>query len=506
MFRQVICVLACIHALAIAGRVQQRDVPTIWDDEALKDWATPIAALNLRPGHYSAAEYYAAPADNLQTYPVYQLDREPAGYWDRLQKAAPSPLVDASTIRTDADWITAGEHAFLALDTIEGRTANPAILGRVRSPGGLDGLPTLPDGSVLGLRWVVTKAGVQLSAGACINCHFQVRADKTLDVPGPAGPPPPGMPAFAPGALGPLPARLSTDAIRAFYLGEPPPIAIWRQFTVPWAPDPRVEGLRTAAPMDLRRTMTGATAGFGAFPRAHSSPFAPPKIPDLTLLRYYRYIDATGTHRLRGPEDLARYVALVTGADSMDFGSHRILTDAQRKMRVRSADEVLYAVARYLLSLEPPKNPEPQPPALVAAGKALFEEEGCVKCHAPPNYTSGKLTLAAGYEPPQDHPDTAWIDPRTVDTDPTLALKTRKGTGFYKIPSLRGVWRRPRLLHDASVGSLEEMFDRRRLEPTHAVGGSQGLGEPRRAIPGHRFGLFISPEEKKALLAFLRSL
>lgn len=505
MIRYIICVLACVHAVTIVGRVQS-EVPRIWVDEALKDWATPIAALKVRPGHYSAAEYYSAPSDNLQTYPVYQLDREPAGYWDQLRKHQPRPLVDAAAMRTPADWIAAGARAFLELDAIEGRTSNPAILDRVRGPGGLQGLPTLADGTVVGLRWVVTKAGVQLSAGACVNCHFQVRPDRTLDVPGPAGPPPPDLPGFAPGALGPLPASLATAAIQAFYLGEPPAMAIWRQFTVPWGPDPRVERLRTAPAAELRATMAGATAGFGMFPRAHASPYAAPKIPDLTLLRYYRYLDATGTHRLRGPEDVARYVALVTGADSMDFGPHRILTDEQRRMRVRSADEVLYAIGVYLLSLEPPKNPDPQPPALVAAGGSLFKEEGCIRCHTPPNYTSGKLTLAAGFEPPADHPDATWIEPRTVETDPTLALKTRKGTGFYKIPSLRGVWRRPRLLHDASVGSLEEMFDRGRLEPTHLVGGAKGLAEPRRAIPGHRFGLFISAEEKKALIAFLRSL
>lgn len=505
MIRQIVCILACVYALTIITRVQS-EVPRIWDDKALQEWATPVAGLNVRPGHYSAAEYYSAPADNLKTYPVYQLEREPAGYWDQLRNEEPRPLVDIATIRTRMDWLAAGERAFLQLDTIEGRTSNPAIIESVRSPGGLDGLPTLPDGSVLGLRWVVSRAGVQLSAGACVNCHFQVRADRTLDVPGPAGPPPSDMPAFAPGALGRLPASLATAAIRAFYLNEPPPTAIWRQFTVPWAADLRVERLRTAAPAELSTTMTGATAGFGAFPRAHSSPYAPPKIPDLTLLRYYRYMDATGTHRLRGPEDVARYVALVTGADSMDFGTHRILTDEQRRMRVRSADEVLYAIGLYLLSLEPPKNPDSQPAPLVAAGQELFEELGCVRCHIPPNYTSGKLTPAAGFEVPAGHPDAAWVEPRSVETDPALALKTRKATGFYKIPSLRGVWRRPRLLHDASVGSLEEMFDRGRLEPSHVVGGSRGLGEPRRAIPGHRFGLFISPEEKKALLAFLRSL
>ena len=95
---------------------------------------------------------------------------------------------------------------------------------------------------------------------------------------------------------------------------------------------------------------------------------------------------------------------------------------------------------------------------------------------------------------------------RGVTTDPGLAMKTRKGTGFYKVPSLRGVWYRPRLLHDGSVASLEEMFDPARLNPTHVPGGWKGPGVTQRAIPGHAFGLSLNAEDKSALLAFLRSL
>src|SRR5262245_21587189 len=65
------------------------------------------------------------------------------------------------------------------------------------------------------------------------------------------------------------------------------------------------------------------------------------------------------THRLRGPEDVARYAALINDADPMTFGTHRMLTDAQRKVKHRYADEVPYAIGVYLLSLEPPKNPNP---------------------------------------------------------------------------------------------------------------------------------------------------
>jgi hypothetical protein len=124
----------------------------------------------------------------------------------------------------------------------------------------------------------------------------------------------------------------------------------------------------------------------------------------------------------------------------------------------------------------------------------------------PPNYTSGKLTLAQGFKPSADHPNKADIVNISVGTDPGLAMKTRKGTGFYKIPSLRGIWYRPVLLHDGSVASLEEMFDPDRLKPDHVPGGWKGPGVTQRAIPGHPFGLALNAEDKEALLAFLRSL
>lgn len=40
--------------------------PRIWDDQALEDWATPIAALGFCRSHYTAAEDYAAPGEQPQ--------------------------------------------------------------------------------------------------------------------------------------------------------------------------------------------------------------------------------------------------------------------------------------------------------------------------------------------------------------------------------------------------------------------------------------------------------
>jgi cytochrome c peroxidase len=190
----------------------------------------------------------------------------------------------------------------------------------------------------------------------------------------------------------------------------------------------------------------------------------------------------------------------------MDFGPHRILSDEQRRVRIRYADDVLYAIGMYLMSLEPPKNTNPASSDMLKRGEEIFRREGCVNCHVPPNYTSGKLTLAQGWLPPSDHPYRDDIVPISVATDPGLSLKTRKGTGFYKIPSLRGVWYRPLLLHDGSLTSLEEMFDPARVNPGYAPTGWNPPGVTTRAVPGHTFGLTLNPDDKQALLAFLRSL
>jgi len=291
--------------------------------------------------------------------------------------------------------------------------------------------------------------------------------------------------------------------MQRFFEGDTVLTAAWRMWTVPWSPDERIDRLQNS-PAGDRPAL--AADDPGAFNRPHGSPYYTTKIPDLQILRYSRYLDATGTHRLRGPEDAARYAAFITGADPMDFGPHHILTDAQRRVRFRYTDEVLYAIGMYLMSLEPPNNPNRGAAELIVRGEQVFRREGCMNCHVPPNYTSGKLTLAQGWEPPANHPNRDDISSVSVGTDPGLALKTRKGTGFYKIPSLRGLWYRPRLLHDGSVASLEEMFDPARLLPGHVPGGWKGPGISTRSIPGHQFGLSLSTEDKTALLAFLRTL
>ncbi len=127
-------------------------------------------------------------------------------------------------------------------------------------------------------------------------------------------------------------------------------------------------------------------------------------------------------------------------------------------------------------------------------------------CHTPPLYTNNKLTRTDGFTPPKDVPTTLEILPISVGTDPGLAVKTRKGTGYYKVPSLKGARYRGHYLHHGAVASLEEMFDAERLKGTHVPGGWSPLGTKAWAIKGHEFGLHLTATEREQLIAFLKTL
>jgi hypothetical protein len=41
-------------------------IPQVWDETALADWATPVAGLNVRPTNMSASDYYSMAVENLR--------------------------------------------------------------------------------------------------------------------------------------------------------------------------------------------------------------------------------------------------------------------------------------------------------------------------------------------------------------------------------------------------------------------------------------------------------
>ena len=136
----------------------------------------------------------------------------------------------------------------------------------------------------------------------------------------------------------------------------------------------------------------------------------------------------------------------------------------------------------------------------------MFRRQGCAGCHPPPLYTNNMLTPVNGFVVPREHKVRYEILSGSVGTDPRLALQTRKGTGYYRVPSLKGVWYRGPFEHNGSVATLEDWFDSRRLRDDYVPTGFKGYRVKTRAVKGHEFGLHLAADEKRALIAFLNTL
>jgi CxxC motif-containing protein (DUF1111 family) len=190
-----------------------------------------------------------------------------------------------------------------------------------------------------------------------------------------------------------------------------------------------------------------------------------------------------------------RYAALNQGgADLASFGGFVPASEfagptLDPKAGFRYSDEQLFALVQFLTSLQPPPNPNPFD-QLAAAGKRVFDREGCAQCHTPPLYSNNKLTPAAGFQVPAEHRARYDILNVVVGTDRALTMQTRRGTGYYKVPSLRGVWYREYFGHGGASRTLEDWFDPARTQ----------------TVKGHEFGMKLSQHNRQALIAFLRTL
>jgi hypothetical protein len=249
----------------------------------------------------------------------------------------------------------------------------------------------------------------------------------------------------------------------------------------------------------------------GVIARHGTHPLFPAQVSDLIGVKDRKYLDHTGLQLQRSAVDMMRYAALNQGGD--DLASYNGFIPGARDFRTRPdaskqqrySDEALYAMTQYIYSLRAPANPN-KLDGVARRGQKIFYREGCAGCHTPPLYTNNKLTPVDGFDVPEDHPakyDILWT---SVGTDPRLALKSRRGTGYYKVPSLKGVWYRGPFEHNGSVATLEDWFDPSRLKDDYVPTGFCGADVKTRAVKGHPFGLDLSESDRRALIAFLKTL
>ncbi len=145
------------------------------------------------------------------------------------------------------------------------------------------------------------------------------------------------------------------------------------------------------------------------------------------------------------------------------------ITASQERTRIPRV--LAWALAEFVRAQPPPPPEDAAPGPLAEAGEQVFEDAGCGSCHPPPIYTSDRLVTL-----------------EEAGTDNEAGNGPVRRTGYYRIPSLRGVGRTGPYLHHGAVDSLEELFD------------------PDRQEPGHSWGLELDVGDREAIVAFLRSI
>jgi hypothetical protein len=504
MFRRILLISVLTYGAVLLLHAQSPAVtiPRTWDDEAVAAFELPLANPEFSPQHVSADYYYRMRVRPIyKTYPVYAPDREPAGYIEWLAQQEPQIAFDPSTLHTDADWIRAGELAFDAPTAFVPLEASPA---RYPDFWTKSGVRIAADGTLPNKRYVIRQKGVvEVGNLACGQCHTRVMPDGTV-LKGAQG-------NFTEGFFLAANTRLALTSGRrdAAELLVQLRRAKTRLYGAPWI-QPPPEGDPDMSLEEILSAYESQPPGVAV--REGTSLRYAAQVPDLIGVKDRLYLDHTGLVRHRSIGDLMRYAALNQRMQQLarygDFipnggPESRVLPDAASQARY--SDEQLYALAMYVYSLKPPPNPNPFD-AVAARGQSVFGREGCATCHTPPLYTNNTLTPAEGFTIPDGHRERFDILPVSVGTDPNSALNTRRGTGYYKVPSLRGVWYRGPFEHNGSVATLEDWFDPRRLRDDYVPTGHIGYGLKTRAVKGHRFGLDLPAEDKKALIAFLKTL
>jgi hypothetical protein len=473
-------------------------VPRTWDEKQVESLEIPVSNLiGAKKQHVTADYYYRIPVRPLyKSYPVYAPGRAPQGYKEWLQKQQPELIFDITKLHSYEDWVNAGRELFrtpIAYNALvdDNDLHNSKWFEAVRPP-------VARDGTVPFLRYGIREGGrVEVGILSCATCHSRVMPDgQVID-----------------GAQGNF--RYNAAIAWSYRMHSPPEFVhkdVKLIYGTPWMnPDPH--GKLYTASVDEICSFEEVMPN-GVIARNGTSPFYPTQVPSLIGVKDRLYLDATGQIQHRNIADLMRYMALAQGIDFVSnydgFVPNAEGTPpkppAPSELRAqRYSDEELFALALYIYSLKPPANPN-KDSELAAKGKQVFLAQGCDQCHTPPLYTNNKLMPVEGFEVPSSYRRDYQISDMTIGTDPGLTLKTRRGTGFYKVPSLKGLWYREMLGHSGYIRTLEDWFNPQRLRPDYVPSGFHRPDEQGFAVGGHPYGLSLSESDRAALIAFLRTL
>ena len=188
VWRLAIVVAISLFALGVGGTQQTSNaiftfsatVPRVWDDAEIADVELPLADPAATPRHITADYYYRIPVRPIhKSYPVYAHGSEPRGYIEWLAQQEPEIVFDASKLKTEEDWIEAGEIVFDAPIFYNAVVRPPHI----KDPEWYEttGVQVAKDGRLPYFRYVIREKGkVELGTVSCAMCHTRVMPDGTV--------------------------------------------------------------------------------------------------------------------------------------------------------------------------------------------------------------------------------------------------------------------------------------------------------------------------------------
>ncbi len=226
----------------------------------------------------------------------------------------------------------------------------------------------------------------------------------------------------------------------------------------------------------------------------------------------------------------------------MQFMMHPLTSRAE----FDAAEPKFRDILQYLLSLDSPKYPFPVDASLAEKGKAAFTEN-CAKCHGTygerPTYPNKIISLAdIGTDPKRfenigerfGHAyNASWFAHERPEPKPVRA------TVGYQAPPLDGVWATAPYFHNGSVPTLDGVlnsgarpkvftrsfrtdeadYDRTKVgwkvtevaPPGPGVSGHErrkvyDTTQPGRSNSGHTYGDDLSPDERRAVIEYLKTL
>ena len=440
-------------------------IPKTWDDAEIARHEVPLADPAGSPKHVSADYYYRIPVRPIyKSYPVYEPGHEPPGYLDHLKQLEPVILWDdkghAPPLKTEADWIRAGELVFDS--ALSYRTTGQ--IESLRNPAWYKtlGIPVAKDGTVPEYHYVIrTRGTVEVGATSCANCHTRIMPDGSVLKAAQSNYPVNQAAAYA--FRQAAAAARDKEKYLADLRGQ-----VKDLHGAPWL-KPDMEARIDSMSVDEIASVFEASPP-GASLRHRSNSFLPIQVPDLIGLKERRYFDRTGLEVHRDIGDLMRYAAMNQGADRLAklrgfrtgrySAIHAIASTGepqsiQRRTAIRALALAVFARAAARIPTRSMRWP--------LAGRQSSSAKGAERAIPLRVYSNNKLTPAKGFQIPPEHMKVYDILPISVGTDPALTMRTRRGTGYYKVPSFKGVWYRGMFPHDGSCATLEDWFDPQRL-------------------------------------------